>query len=98
MADKTAAPIGPGGGKQAQNPQQSNEGNPSSAGRDEGLNQNKDIIENVRKTIFRIQRKLDKQPDGKSSTKDIRDAIKKLEQILKAKKPKPSPPAEPQTP
>ena len=49
------------------------------------LEQNKDIIENVRKTIFRIQRKLDKQPDGKSSTKDIRDAIKKLEQILKGK-------------
>tara|TARA_R110001583_G_scaffold139910_1_gene292076 strand:+ start:320 stop:616 length:297 start_codon:yes stop_codon:yes gene_type:complete len=97
MADKLAAPIGPGGGKQAQNPQQSNEGNPSAIGRDEGLNQNKDIIENVRKIIFRIQRKLDKQPDGKSSTKDIKDAIMKLERILKAKKPKPAavaPPAE----
>jgi len=93
MADKIAAPIGPGGGKQAQNPQQSNEGNPSAVGRDEGLNQNKDIIENVRKIIFRIQRKIDKEPDGKSSTKDIKDAIKKLEKILKAKKDKPAEPA-----
>jgi hypothetical protein len=95
MADKTAAPIGPGGGKQAQNPQQSNEGNPSSIGRDEGLHQNKDIIENVRKIIFRVQRKIEKQPDGKSSTKDIRDAIKKLERILKAKKAEPQPPEVP---
>ena len=81
MASKTA-PIGPGGGKQSQDPQLSNM---DSGPKEEGLNQNKDIIESVRKTIFRIQRKLDKQPDGSSSTKDIRDVIMKLERILKSK-------------
>jgi len=84
--DQISPKMGPGGGKVEQTPQQSNKGNPmGDVGQKVGQQTNVEVIENVRKIVIRIQRLMKKDPTGKMATKQIRDAIKKLEKILKSK-------------
>jgi len=87
MADK-APPNSPEGeaGKVQQGPQLSQKENPAGdLGQQKGKETNVELIENIRKIIFRIQRLIKKDASGKLATKQIRDAIIKLEKILKSK-------------
>ena len=85
---KTQPPNSPEGeaGKVQQGPQMSQKPNPAGdLGQQPGQQTNVELIENIRKIIFRIQRLIKKDATGKLATKQIRDAITKLQKILKAK-------------